>query len=63
MILFVKNENSYTIKLFHTADGKHYLEKHALRQHMPNATHIVWATGGSMVPPDVMEAYYKKGVN
>ena len=49
-------------KLFHTADGKHYLEKHALRQHMPNATHIVWATGGSMVPPDVMEAYYKKGV-
>ena len=49
-------------KLFHTADGKHYLEKHALRQHMPNATHIVWATGGSMVPPDVMEAYYRKGV-
>jgi D-serine dehydratase len=49
-------------KLFHTADGKHYLEKHALRQHMPNAIHIVWATGGSMVPPDVMEAYYRKGV-
>lgn len=49
-------------KLFHTANGKHYLEKYKLRQHMPNATHIVWATGGSMVPPDVLEAYYKKGV-
>jgi len=50
-------------KLYHTADGKLYLEKHALRQHMQNATHIVWATGGSMVPPDIMERYYRKGVN
>lgn len=50
-------------KLLHTNDGERYLEKHALRQHMPNATHIVWATGGSMVPSNVMEAYYRKGVN
>ena len=48
-------------KLFQSADGKRYLEKHSLRQHMPNATHIVWATGGGMVPPNVMEAYYRKG--
>jgi D-serine dehydratase len=50
-------------KLLHTANGKHYLEKHALNQYLPQATHIVWATGGSMVPSDVKEAYYRKGVN
>ncbi len=50
-------------KLFHTTNGKRYLEEHTLWQHMPNASHIVWATGGSMVPPNIMETYYRKGVN
>jgi len=29
---------------------------------MKNSSHIAWATGGSMVPKDIMETYYKKGL-
>lgn len=50
-------------RLFHIENGKRYMEKHMLQQHMPNATHIVWATGGGMVPPDVVAEYYRKGIN
>ena len=38
-----------------------YLRKHNLEGKMENAVHIVWATGGSLVPDDVMDGYQKKG--
>ncbi|MDA1586576.1 D-serine ammonia-lyase [Bacillus cereus group sp. TH230-1LC] len=37
-----------------------YLKKQQLTEMMKKGTHIVWGTGGSMVPKDVMNGYYKK---
>jgi len=34
-----------------------YLAANGLEDRMKNASHIVWATGGSLVPEDVREAY------
>lgn len=41
--------------------GKDYLERNNLMQAMANSVHIVWATGGSLVPEEIMSTYYKKG--
>ena len=30
---------------------------------LQNATHLIWATGGSMVPLEEMEQYYQCGKN
>ena len=38
-----------------------YLREHNLEGKLENAVHIVWATGGSMVPDDVMDGYNKRG--
>ncbi|MFK4306882.1 D-serine dehydratase [Bacillus sp. RC242] len=39
-----------------------YLQKQQLTEKVKKGTHIVWETGGSMVPEDVMNGYYKKGL-
>jgi len=41
-------------------NGKSYLEKHNLADKMEQATHLIWATGGSMVPQEMREEYLKK---
>lgn len=41
--------------------GWTYLLDLRLTDKMPQATHIVWATGGGMVPEEVMRDFYKKG--
>lgn len=42
-------------------DGAQYITKNNLSEKMKNSTHIVWATGGSMVPEEEMNQYYQKG--
>ncbi|MGE7674882.1 D-serine ammonia-lyase [Lysinibacillus sp. NPDC094403] len=43
-------------------NGQSYLEKHNLVDKMEQATHLVWATGGSMVPVEMREEYMAKAV-
>lgn len=47
--------------LFQTEAGQCYLEENGLVDKMDHATHIAWATGGSMVPEDNMERFYQQG--
>ncbi len=39
-----------------------WLEENGLADKMQDATHLVWGTGGSMVPRDEMNRFYKKGI-
>ncbi|NBM79008.1 D-serine ammonia-lyase [Proteus sp. G2659] len=46
----------------HVTQAKDYLQGLSLdSQKMQNATHVVWATGGGMVPEDEMQKYLAQG--
>jgi D-serine dehydratase len=44
-------------------EGTDYLKRHNFAEMMSNGTHIVWGTGGSMVPKEMMMQYYQKGLD
>lgn len=49
------------VNIYNLSPGKEYLKAQGLTDKLENSTHIVWATGGSMVPKDEMDIYYCKG--
>jgi D-serine dehydratase len=51
------------IQLLKTESGQEYVANHDLQDRMKHATHIIWATGGSMVPKEVMNEYFQIGLD
>ncbi|OAT48646.1 D-serine dehydratase [Proteus hauseri ATCC 700826] len=48
--------------VIHVTQAKEYLQRFSLdSQKLKNATHLVWATGGGMVPADEMQKYLAQG--
>ena len=50
-------------KLFTDKTSQTFLAAHDLHTKMANSLHIIWATGGSLVPQPIRQAYYQKAID
>ncbi|KQL49665.1 serine ammonia-lyase [Brevibacillus choshinensis] len=51
------------VKLTGSEQGKQFFETYGLEPKLKQGTHIVWATGGNMVPAEIMDEYYQRGLS
>ncbi len=49
------------VRLAGSEAGREYICRHNLDRYMENATHIAWATGGSLVPQDMRQVWRNRG--
>jgi len=47
--------------LIHSPQGREYAHVAGLVDHLPQATHLLWTTGGSFVPHDEYQAFFERG--
>lgn len=47
--------------LSRTDRGQNYLQKHGLITKMGRSTHIIWTTGGALVPVEEYQTYWERG--
>ena len=48
------------LDLFKFEEGRKYLEKHNLLDKIDNINHICWATGGNLIPQEIMDEYLNR---
>lgn len=46
--------------LISTPEGQGYLRDHGLNNNLPRANHVIWTTGGSLVPAEQQEVFRQK---
>ncbi len=51
-----------TVCWSHSREMEDYLEDNNLNRYLENATHIIWATGGGLVPEDIRQELLVKKV-
>lgn len=47
--------------LLETAAGQHWLQRHGLEHVIDQATHVIWSTGGSLVPESIRASFRARG--
>ena len=50
-------------RLTGTEEGRRYLLENRLENKLEKSSHIIWATGGGMVPGEIMGEYFERGSN